>query len=107
MAALYSYRFLNDVDYKDTSTPAQRYLYKYENHRKEIKHLKLHEKNFLFRVMRVLEDASGQRSYDLFNIPEAREFVFNWIILLHAGREMVFEGTVLGPNGPLTPAEKI
>lgn len=106
MAALYPYRFLNHIEFKDMVVPAQRYLYKFENHRKEIAHLKLHEKDFLFRTMRLMEDQSGRRIYNLYKIPEAREFVFNWVILLHANQVMVFDGRVPGPYGDLTPAEK-
>ena len=107
MSALYPYRYLNHIEFKDVMVPAQRYLFKFENHRKEIPHLKLHEKDFLFRTMKVLENDSGKRVYDLFKIPEAKEFVFDRIILTHANKEKVaFDGYVSGPYGALSPAEK-
>lgn len=106
MAALYPYRFLNHIEFKDIEIPTQRYLHKFENHRKEIAHLKLHEKDFLFRSMKIVEDQTGKRVYDLYKIPEAKEFVFDWVILLHANQVMVFDGRIPGPYGFLTPTEK-
>ena len=106
MAVLYSYRFLNHIDFEDIEVPAQRYLYKFEHHRKEIVHLKLHEKDFLFRAMKVIENHSGKHRYNLYKIPEAKEFVFIWIILLHANQKMDFDGRIAGPYGLLTPMEK-
>ncbi len=106
MSALYSFSYLNRIDFKDIEVPAYRYTFKFENHRSEIKRLKHHEKDFLFRVLIMWHDADGQYAYDLFTIPEAKEFLFHWIILIHANQIMVFDGPVSGPSGLLTPAEK-
>lgn len=106
MAALYPYKYLNHIDFEDIKDPLSRYLFKFENQRSEISHLKMHEKDFLFRSMKVLEDNKGERVYILFKIPEAKEYVFDWVILTHANQAMTFEGDVQGPNGPLTVCEK-
>ncbi len=105
MAALYPFSFLNHIDTKDIEVPLKRYLYKFENHRKEIAHLKHHEKDFLFRCLKILRKETGGRGYDLFHIPEAKEFLFDWIILIHANQVMVFDGHIQGPYGRLTQAE--
>jgi len=106
MAALYPYKFLDKIDVKDIGEPAYRYTFKFENHRREIIHLKHHEKDFLFRTLKVMQDAEGKNAYDLFKIPEAKEFLFDWIILTHANQVMIFDGPVHGPYGLLTAAEK-
>lgn len=106
MAALYSYNYLNHIDFNDIEVPLSRYLFKFENRRSEIAHLKLHEKDFLFRSMMVLEDGQGRRIYNLYIIPEAKEYVFDWVILTHANQTMTFDGDVQGPDGLLTIVEK-
>lgn len=102
MASLYPYSFLNKIDTKDLDVPLKRYLFKFENQRNEISRLKHHEKDFLFRSLMVLQKASGEYAYDLFHIPEAKEFLFHWIILTHANQVMVFEGRIPGQFGILT-----
>lgn len=105
MSSLYPYSFLLHIGFDDIQIPASRYLYKFENHRSEIAHLKHHEKDFLFRVLKVLADSKGFRVYDLFHIEEAKEFLFDWVILTHANQKMVFDGFVSGPERLLTPKE--
>lgn len=106
MAALYPYTYLDKIDFKDIGVPAYRYTFKFENHRNEIKRLKHHEKDFLFRTLKMWHDADDKYAYDLFKIPEAKEFLFDWIILTHSNQVMTFDGPVPGPFGLLTPAEK-
>ena len=106
MAALYPRLYLMKISADDMVEPAKRYLYKYENQRKEIARLKPHEKDFLFRVMRLLYKEKNTKAYDLYNISEAKEFLFEWIILTHSNQIMVFDGPIPGPEGYLTPKEK-
>lgn len=106
MSALYTYRFLYHIDWKDIDIPARRYLHKFEVHRKEIAHLKHHEKDFLFRLLKLMHRESGSYAYDVFAISEAKEFLFDWIILIHANQVMEFEGRIPGPYGLLSEAEK-
>lgn len=106
MAALYPYSYLDKIDVNDIDVPAYRYTFKFENHRNEIKRLKHHEKDFLFRVLKLWHNSDDKYAYDLFTIPEAKEFLFHWIILTHSNQTMVFDGPVTGPYGLLTPSEK-
>ena len=57
MAALYPYKVLNHIEFKDISVPAQRYVHKFVKQRNEVTKLKHHEKDFLFRVLETLHDA--------------------------------------------------
>jgi len=106
MAALYPYTFLNHIDAKDIEVPLQRYTHKFGAHRNEVARLKAHEKDFLFQSLKMLRDNNNQLAFDLFEIPEAKEYLFNWIILVHANQVMVFDGPVTDVYGLLTPAEK-
>lgn len=106
MAALYPYTFLNHIDAKDIEVPLQRYTYKFGAHRSEVVRLKAHEKDFLFQSLKMLRDINGQLVFDLFEISEAKEYLFNWIILVHANRVMVFDGPITDAYGLLTLAEK-
>ena len=106
MAVLYPFRYLNHIDAENLELPLKRYLFKYENQRNEIAHLKHHEKDFLFRCLKVLRNETDERAYDLFRIPEAKEFLFDWIVLNHSNQIMVFDGPIPGPYGLLKPAEK-
>lgn len=107
MKALYSRRELEHISFEDMQVPFERYFFKFENQRKEIAKLKLHEKDFLFRGMRCFYDASGKHVYNVFKVPELKECLFFWIILIHSNMTMVFEGFVPGPgNVPLSSIEK-
>lgn len=106
MPALYPFRVLHRIGTDDLEIPLKRYLFKFEKQRNEISHLKYHEKDFLFMCLSVLCKATDGRAYDLFVIPEAKEFLFDWIIFSHSNRIMVFDGPIPGPYGLLTPAEK-
>ena len=107
MKALYSRKELYHISFKDATVPAERYLFKFENQRKEISKLKLHEKDFLFRVMRTLYKSNGKKKYNIFDIEELKECLFYWIILLHSNMTMVFDGFVPGlKNNPMSEKEK-
>lgn len=107
MKALYSRKELYHISFKDASVPAERYLFKFENQRKEISKLKLHEKDFLFRVMRTLYKPNGKKKYNIYDIEELKECLFYWIILLHSNMTMVFDGFVPGlKNNPMSEKEK-
>lgn len=107
MKPLYSRRYLYHLSYKEALVPIQRYLYKFENQRKEISRLKLHEKDFLFRAIRTLYKPNGKKKYNVYDIEELRECLFFWIILLHSNMTMVFDGFVPGvKKGPMSEKEK-
>lgn len=106
MAALYPYKHLNHIDAQDIEVPLQRYTHKFGAHRKEVARLKAHEKDFLFQSLKMLKDDNNQPVFDLFEIPEAKEYLFNWIILVHVNQVMVFDGPVTDAYGLLTPAAK-
>lgn len=65
MKPLYSRRYLYQLSYKEALIPIQRYLYKFENQRKEISRLKLHEKVFLFRAIRTSYKPNGDSIFGL------------------------------------------
>lgn len=107
MRALYSRAYLDHIAFDDMIVPFERYFYKLEHQRKEIAKLKFHEKDFLFRALRTLYDATGDRRYDVYRIPELKENLFFWVVLLHSNMTMVFDGFVPGPGmKSLTPQEK-
>ena len=107
MKALYSRAYLDHIAFNDMLVPFERYLYKLEHQRKAIAKLKFHEKDFLFRAMHAFYEASGDKRYDVYKVPELRESLFYWIILLHSNMTMVFDGFITGPDHkPLTPKEK-
>ena len=78
---LYSYSQLQGLSMEDTQPPLSRYLYKFQNQRKEIKKLKAHEKDFLFKNMYILRNEKGIKCFDLSTIDEASEYYFNKLIL--------------------------
>ncbi len=82
---LYNYNQLQNLEIEDLQIPLSRYLYKFHNHRKEIKKLKTHEKDFLFSNMFILRDSSTNvKCFDLSIIDEASEYYFNLLILIYA-----------------------
>ena len=70
MAALYPRLYLMKISADDMVEPAKRYLYKYENQRKEIARLKPHEKDFLFRVMRLLYKEKNTKEFRTLQLKE-------------------------------------
>lgn len=68
----------------DNRVAITRYLYKFINHRSEIKKLKWHEKDWLFLHMRLLKDAQTNKPlFDIFKIEEAKDFAFYWLLLMY------------------------
>lgn len=107
MKALYSRKELYHISFIDALVPIERYLFKFENQRKEISKLKLHEKDFLFRAMRTLYNSNGKKRYNVYVVEELRESLFYWIILLHSNMTIVFDGFVPGSkNRPMSEKEK-
>ena len=80
---LYEYSQLQNLDYNGIKTPLSRYLYKFLNHRKEVKKLKTHEKDFLFHNMSMLRNEKDELSFDLTSIQEASEYYFNRLIMTY------------------------
>lgn len=68
----------------DNRVAITRYLYKFVNQRSEIKRLKWHEKDYLFSHLRIITFDGGKR-YDLLTIPEAKEWAFDYILLIYLG----------------------
>lgn len=101
MKALYSRKELKGNPFVggEIHVPLQRYLHRFLNERKKISKMKFHEKDFLFEAMLCLYDSGGGKAFDLFHIPEAEEFLFYWIILIHSNNKMVFEGVIPVADG--------
>lgn len=109
MKALYARKELkgNPFDGGKIHVPLQRYLHRFFYERKKIGRMRLHEKDFLFEAMRCLFNSGGGKAFNLLQIPEAEEFLFYWIILMHSNMTMVFEGKIPVGNGRcLTSQEK-
>lgn len=81
---IYTFIELQNLDFKETLTALSRYLYKFYNHRKEIKKLKAHEKHFLFKNMYILRNDDSTKSFDLKEINEASEYYFNNLIMIYS-----------------------
>lgn len=109
MKALYSRKELRDNPFNGgkLTVPLQRYLHRFLNERSKIGRMKHHERDFLFEAMLCIYDSGGGKAFDLFHIPEAEEFLFYWIILMHANITMVFEGKILVENGRILSKNEI
>jgi len=80
---LYKYSELQNLSYTELEVPLTRYFHKYSNHRKEIKKLKTHEKDFLFYNISLFRNERNELAYDFASIDEASEFHFNKLILTY------------------------
>lgn len=67
---------------EDHHVAIRRYMYKFFNHRKEIAHLKWHEKFYLFSHIPIITFQDGY-TVDLYSIPEAKDYLFYYITLLY------------------------
>lgn len=76
----------------DKHVAIKRYMFKFFNHRTEISRLKWHEKFYLFSHMYIMTDDNGKR-FDLFQIPEAKEYMFDHLTLIYCGESMVIDFT--------------
>lgn len=92
----------------DNRVAITRYLYKFENQRNEIKRLKWHEKDYLFSHLRIITFEGG-KSYDLLTIPEAKEWAFDYILLIYLGasRKIDFSKPAYDYYGRVPDARKI
>lgn len=88
-------------------TPLKRYLHRFLYERKKISKMKLHEKDFLFEAMHCIYDSKGRKSFNLFRIPEASEYLFYWIILLHSNTTMVFDGKITAEDGSILTKKEV
>ncbi len=80
---IYNYQQLQNLNYENTKTSLTRYFHKFTYHRKEIKKLKTHEKDFLFENMSLLRTEKNEKAFDLALIVEASEYNFNKLILTY------------------------
>lgn len=92
----------------DNKVAITRYLYKFLNQRNEIKRLKWHEKDYLFSHLRIITFDDG-RAYDLLTIPEAKEWAFDYILLIYLGasRKIDFSRPAYDYYGRIPKARKI
>lgn len=79
---LYRYSYLRNLNMDDTQIPLSRYLFKFQQN--EIKRIKAHEKDFLFKNMYILRDETNKKCFDLSTINEASDYYFNRLILLYS-----------------------
>ena len=101
---LYEYSQLQKFNMEDTKIPLERYLYKYHYQRTEIKRLKTHEKDFLFKNMYILRDDKGVKCFDLSTINEATEYYFNKLILMYSDN-LNFDKPTKNPFGEIIDAQ--
>lgn len=92
----------------DNRVAITRYLHKFVNQRSEIKRLKWHEKDYLFSHLRIITFDRGKR-YDLLTIPEAKEWAFDYILLIYLGasRKIDFSKPAYDYYGLISNARKI
>ena len=98
---LYSSEQLNNFNLSQHRNAVERYLHKFYRP-KEFRRLKLYEKDYLFRWMKVIKDNSGNCVYNLYEISEAKEFLFNEILLTYEEGVGSFSGVYYGPFGKLS-----
>lgn len=85
----------------------ERYLHKFFCQRGEIARLKWHEKDFLFNCMYIMT-YDGDKKFDVFSIPEAKDWVFHYLILIYLGenRRIDFSQPAKDYYGPVPNALK-
>lgn len=81
---MYTRAELKHKNYEECAVVIQRYLHKFINDKKNFKRLKWHEKDFFFHHLQILKDDKGNKGFDLLNIPEATDFLFEKIIVTYA-----------------------
>lgn len=81
---IYTRSELEHMKNKECVVAMQRYLHKYVNDKRNFKRLKWHEKDFFFHYLQILKDDKGNKGFDLLNIPEATDFLFEKIIVTYA-----------------------
>lgn len=95
---IYSSEELKAKDF-DHKVAIQRYLYKYLNQKKEFHKLKAHEKDYVFGWMKVTYNDKDKKAFNLYEEPEAFEYVFYNIILTYGEDVDSFDGVYNGPYG--------
>lgn len=81
---IYTRAELEHMKFEECVVAMQRYIHKYVNDKRNFKRLKWHEKDFFFRHLQILKDDKGNKGFDLLNIPEATDFLFEKIIITYA-----------------------
>lgn len=90
----------------DHKTAMQRFLHKFLYHRKEFKKFKSYEKHYAFDRMKVTYDENKEPAFNLYDIEEAREYVFYSIILCYGEAVDSFSPPLYDAKGKIS-AEKI
>lgn len=99
---LYTHDQLKQLeDDKQHRTAVGRYLHKFHNHRKEIKSLKFHEKDFFFSHLSNLRNGQGELAFDLYSIQEANNYLFFKLLLTYF-HHLDFLPPIQGPYGLIT-----
>lgn len=97
---LYSRKVLKDITLPYSQIPLKRYLHKYEIG--ELKKLKMHEREFLFEHMILMnndEMFNRKATFDLRKIEEAKEYLFFMIILTYHAKDIIdFDSITFGYN---------
>lgn len=97
---LYSRKVLKDITLPYSQIPLERYLHKYEIG--ELKKLKMHEREFLFEHMILMnndEMFNRKATFDLRKIEEAKEYLFFMIILTYHAKDIIdFDRITFGYN---------
>lgn len=101
---LYTRKQLNKKGLVDSHVAVQRYLHKFLYHRKEINKLKWHEKDFFFEHLQILKDDNGQFVFDLYSIPEAKDYLLYKLILIYASNNNTidFDHKAFDYNGEIS-----
>lgn len=98
---LYTSEQIRSFDINQHRDAVERYLHKFSRP-KEFCHLKLHEKDYLFRWMKLRKDDSDNLFYNMYKMSEAAEFMFNEIILTYGEDVDSFSRAFYGPFGKLS-----
>lgn len=77
----------------DNRVAITRYMHKFVHQRNEVKRFKWHEKHFLFTCMYVMTYDGGKR-FDLLSIPEAKEWAFDYLLLIYLGKNRKIDFSV-------------
>lgn len=88
---LYTRQQLSQKGFVDSHVAIQRYLYKFINHRTEISKLKWHEKDFFYEHLQILRNDKDQLVFDIYSIPEAKEYLLYKLILIYASNNNIID----------------
>lgn len=103
---LYNRQKLKAIKFSELQIPLQRYIHKY--YQGELNKLKMHERDFLFHNMSLLhsgKECKGKMGFDLRKIEEAKEYLFNRIILIYAKDTIDFDSIAIEAKRKLTANE--